>query len=386
MNNQIIPELCGNKIVPYMTYNDCGYGIYTLLFEDGTFVINLPEEKLVEYGMIHGSVVKSFDPFINPYDYIFVEPEDRPWNDYVEDVTRIEVASEIQPKDMSYWFCGMNNALTADVSLIDTSQTRYMIYTFASCSSLEHIDLSTFNTEELISPYLMFLDCGGTDVVDLSNWTFNDNTKLAWRMVYFGTAYTIRNVTRFITSNVDTSNVTDMSYMFSDLKNVSELDLSSFDTSNVTDMSGMFESFGRNASGSSLDCSSFDTSNVVSMSIMFAYCKSLRSLDVSSFDTSNVVEMYGMFYDIGLIELYICSFTRENLEYGDGLFSYATNLTTIYTTSAFNLTDIEYGNYMFMECRNLVGGSGTVYDGNYVGKERAKIDGGVGNEGYFTAC
>lgn len=386
MENQIIPTLCGNNVVPYMRYNGCGYGLYTLLFEDGTFVINLPEDKLLEYGIMHGSVVQSFDPFINPYDYIFVESTDRPWNDYVEDVTRIEVASEIQPRDMSYWFGGMYNALTADVSLIDTSQTRYMIYTFASCSSLEHIDLSTFNTEELISPYMMFWDCYGADVVDLSNWTFNDNTKLAWEELYYGTSRTIRNATRFIVDNVDTSNVTDMSNMFYMLQNVSTLDLSSFDTSNVTNMNGMFGRFGYTAEESSLDCSSFNTSNVETMTAMFAQCRSLTSLDVSSFDTSNVVNMEDMFYDIGLTELYICSFTKESLENAYGLFEYATNLTTIYTTSAFNLTDIEDGNYMFRECRNLVGGSGTVYDGNHVRKERAKIDGGAGNEGYFTAC
>ena len=53
----------------------------------------------------------------------------------------------------------------------------------------------------------------------------------------------------------DTSNVTDMSYMFSGSLSES-LDLSSFDTSNVTNMSGMFWE----SKTEKLDLSGFDTS------------------------------------------------------------------------------------------------------------------------------
>lgn len=356
MDNQIVPKLCGNKIVPYMIYHDCGNGLYTLLFEDGTFVINLPEEKLLDYGLMHGSVVQSFDPFLKPYDYIFVEPEDRPWHDYVYDVTTIEVASEIQPKDMSYWFMGMENAETVDVSLVDTSQTKFMIYTFADCKSLSEIDLSTFNTEELISPYLMFYGCEGVNAIDLSNWTFNDNTKFAWYEFYYGTDRTIRNVERFVLDNVDTSNVTDMSSMFYDMEYVLELDLSSFDTSKVTSMEGMFEQ-----------------------------CYYLVSLDLSSFDTSKVEDMSWMFADSGIKELYLCSFSSASLVYASGIFAHS-ELVTIYTTNAFTLTSLVSTDNEFIGATHLVGGMGTVYDQNYTGTSRGKIDGGVGNEGYFTAC
>lgn len=37
---------------------------------------------------------------------------------------------------------------------------------------------------------------------------------------------------------------------------------------------------------------------------------------------------------------------------------------------------------MFTECSNIVGGAGTTFKGE--SKEYAKIDGGPGNEGYFT--
>ena len=72
------------------------------------------------------------------------------------------------------------------------------------------------------------------------------------------------------------------------LKILKSLNLSGFDTSNVTNMSYMFSS----CSGlTSLDVSSFNTTNVINMDSMFHACESLTSLDVSNFDTSNVSNM-----------------------------------------------------------------------------------------------
>ena len=42
------------------------------------------------------------------------------------------------------------------------------------------------------------------------------------------------------TSNIDTSNITDMNYMFLNCKKLTSLDLSNFNTSKVIDMSSMF--------------------------------------------------------------------------------------------------------------------------------------------------
>ena len=95
-------------------------------------------------------------------------------------------------------------------------------------------------------------------------------------------------------SALDTSEVTNMRWMFAGCSSLTSLDVSKFDTSNVTNMSGMFSSCGRLTS---LDVSNFDTSKVTDMSGMFGDCSSLTSLDVSNFDTSNVTDMSGMFCD-----------------------------------------------------------------------------------------
>ena len=93
-------------------------------------------------------------------------------------------------------------------------------------------------------------------------------------------------------SALDTSNVTNMSAMFSYCSSLTSLDVSKFDTSQVTDMSSMF---GGCSSLTSLDVSKFNTSEVTNMNSMFSFCDSLTSLDVSSFDTSQVTDMNSMF-------------------------------------------------------------------------------------------
>ena len=100
--------------------------------------------------------------------------------------------------------------------------------------------------------------------------------------------YYVTAVTKVV---LNTSNVTNMSYMFSDSK-ATTLDLSNFNTSNVTNMSYMFY----NSSATTLDLSSFNTSNVTNMGSMFSDSKA-TTLDLSNFNTSNVTNMGSMFYN-----------------------------------------------------------------------------------------
>ncbi|HAO5923430.1 TPA: BspA family leucine-rich repeat surface protein [Listeria monocytogenes] len=97
------------------------------------------------------------------------------------------------------------------------------------------------------------------------------------------------HVTSLDLSNFDTSQATNMRYMFFK-SSMTSLDLSNFDTSKVTDMSWMFSE----SATASLDLSSFDTSSVTSMRGMF-HESAATSIDVSSFDTSKVTDMHYMF-------------------------------------------------------------------------------------------
>lgn len=91
---------------------------------------------------------------------------------------------------------------------------------------------------------------------------------------------------------LDTSKVTNMSYMFNGCSALTSLDLSGFDTSKVTYMDNMFNGC---SALTALDLSGFDTSSVKEMYGMFYMCSALTSLDVSGFDTSQVTSMRNMF-------------------------------------------------------------------------------------------
>ena len=96
---------------------------------------------------------------------------------------------------------------------------------------------------------------------------------------------------------IDTSMVTDMSYMFFEqgLFGDHELDLSNFNTSNVTTMEGMFECDGECTRNFKINLSSFDTRRLINAKNMFKFLIGTKKLDLSSFYTPNLINMEGMF-------------------------------------------------------------------------------------------
>jgi uncharacterized repeat protein (TIGR02543 family) len=176
----------------------------------------------------------------------------------------------------------------------------------------------------------------------------------------------------------------DSSHMFQGLKNITELDLSDFITSNVTDMSYMFGYIGV----TSLDLSTFDTSNVTKMNEMFFNSANLQELNVSSFDVSNVTTMVGMFNNCpSMQELDISSFDTRNVRLMGSMFAYCSKLTTIYASDKWTTSGLNYNanqSTMFIGDGRIMGYLGSKYDYYWHGDEKARIDGGPGNEGYFT--
>ncbi len=161
---------------------------------------------------------------------------------------------------------------------------------------------------------------------------------------------TIKNI-----ENLDTSKVTNMSFMFYFCDSLTELDLSSFDTSNVTNMQSMFNSCWNL---NKINISSFNTSNVTNMYLMFAYCWNLTEIDVSGFDTNKVTGMDGMFLECkSLTEIDVSNFNVSNVTDIGRLFSKCSSLTKIDisnfnkgSSSTKNVTDM---NNMFSYCTNL---------------------------------
>ena len=90
-------------------------------------------------------------------------------------------------------------------------------------------------------------------------------------------------------NDIDTSEITDMSYMF----NYSKFngDISKWDVSNVKNMQEMF--YNSKFTGENGDISKWDVSNVKNMWHMFRYSE--FNVDISNWDVSNVKDMSFMF-------------------------------------------------------------------------------------------
>ena len=228
-----------------------------------------------------------------------------------------------------------------DASFRDFRPTATAMW-FHRCTVLRKIEgLEYLNTSEVKDMAWMFSDCCRLPSLDVSHF--------------------------------NTQNVTYMDGMFSHCSRLTFLVLSHFNTQNVIDMDGMFWG----CSGlTSLDLSHFNTQNVTNMVAMFYRCSGLTSLDLSHFNTQNVTDMRGMFWDCsGLTSLDLSHFNTQNVFDMSRMFSGCSALTSIRCNTDWHCPESEG---MFADCTKLKGA--VAYDENETDVTMADPE-----TGYFTA-
>ncbi|MGO5096254.1 BspA family leucine-rich repeat surface protein [Agathobaculum sp. LCP25S3_E8] len=217
---------------------------------------------------------------------------------------------------------------------------------------------------ELWASYVETISLKSLDTSDVTNMKYMFN-------------YCPRLTSLDLGDNFNTSKVTDMSCMFNFCSNLTSLNLSKFDTSNVTNMRTMFQSCENLVT---LDLGDdFDTSKVTDMSYMFSGCSKLNSLDVSQFNTSNVTDMHAMFQSCSSLNSFAFGeewdtskvtdmgwmFARcspwSNLDVSDWDTSSVTDMSNMFYVS--NLTSLDLSDWdtskvkkmyeMFSGCQNL---------------------------------
>ena len=119
------------------------------------------------------------------------------------------------------------------------------------------------------------------DITDVALYASDNNINNMFNL--FSNFNAIKN----INIQINTSNVTNTSRMFSMCRNL--INISNFDTSNVTDMYGMFV-----GCSNLVNIPNFNMNNMTRISRMFASCYNLTT--IPNFDTSNVTDISGMFY------------------------------------------------------------------------------------------
>ena len=221
---------------------------------------------------------------------------------------------------------------------------RYSQGLFSHLRKLKTIQgLENLDTSQVTDMSWMFDDCWGLTNLDLSHF---NTSQVADMSDMFSNCSSLINLDL---SNFDTSQVTDMSWMFYGCENLTNLDISQFDTSQVINMAGMFSYC---QSLKSLDVSSWDTSQVTDMSSMFAE-SDLKSLDVSHFNTSQVTNMKEMFYGCAnLPSLDVSHFDTSQVTNMSEMFEYCSGLTNL-DVSHFNTSQVTDMSWMFNTCERL---------------------------------
>ena len=143
--------------------------------------------------------------------------------------------------------------------------------------------------------------------------------------------------------NFVTTNVTNMSGMFSRCYKLQKVDVSGFDTEHVTDMSFMFSEC---KALEGIDVSHFKTSRVESFRWMFYRCWKVLSLSLENFDTSSATSMDNMFGESGLETLDLSSFDTRNVTYMSGMFGWSP-LTEINFGENFDTSKVTHMDGMF---------------------------------------
>ena len=122
-----------------------------------------------------------------------------------------------------------------------------------------------------------------------------------------------------------------------------------------------------------------NTENVTDMSYMFYYCWELSSLDLSKFNTENVTNMKYMFCDCRILSsLDLSNFYTAKVGDMSYMFSYCSTLTTIYGSDEFVTEEVYNSQNMFLRCKNLKGAIDKYYE-NKIHHRYANY-----KTGYFT--
>ena len=299
----------------------------TVLYNDGTLIINENSTNRNSNITTHGAVVKEYEPMSNSNSYVFelsgpegdIPHPNYPWLNEKSSVKKVEIGQRIKPVSTAYWNAYLENMESGDFTNLDTSSVTDMegMFMYAGTSGYINVftlvGLSNFNVSSVNNMTTLFLGTGlgakTWNIGDLSNWDVSNVTSMGGMFssaALNATSFNIGNL-----SNWDVSNVTDMVEMFSNFDddgtpgNQQEWyvgDISKWKPLNATDMSRMFMYVGYNVDDFSLDLSNWDVSNVTDMTNMFynvGYNSSTFNLNLSNWNMSNVETVDGMFEEIG---------------------------------------------------------------------------------------
>ena len=184
------------------------------------------------------------------------------------------------------------------------------------------------------------------------------------RLTRVGTTYVVKN-----SSSVDPGWVTDgknatVQHVYFD---------NSFTAASPTSMYKWF--YGMTNLVDATGFSNLNTSAVTSMNYLFYGCSKLTTLSLSHFDTSNTMSMYNMFNGCsGLKILDLSSFDMSKVTTTASMFEGCSALERIFVGEGWNILSGANSSGMFTGCTSLRSHLGTAFNSNRVTKDYAHVD------------
>ena len=255
-------------------------------------------------------------------------------------------AGGIKATDATWLFGAYENCISINgMELVDIGSATIANALFMNNKKMKYVDVSNFDTSNLVDMTYMFSECESLESIDVSNFDTSNATDMTQLFK------SCKSLKKLDVSNFNTSKVTSMDAMFYECSELTTLDVRNFDTSKVTNMANMFCLCEK---VKEIELSSlFNTANVTRMDAMFARCYQLENVDISGFDTSKVTDMGVMFYlchELKVID--VSEFNTTNVTNMRGMFTECWKVETL-DVSNFNTAKVTDMAYMFHTCRKV---------------------------------
>lgn len=156
-------------------------GMRTVLYEDGTLIINESPYDIVENTTKHGEATKVYEPLnAAGTNYVWTSEPNVLWHEssaVANSIKRVEIGSPIRPTSIAYWFYILRECKEIDLTNLDTSRCTnmerafsYVGYMVSDGDAVPYLDLSMFDTSNVTNMRYMFNHIYGAKVIDVSSW------------------------------------------------------------------------------------------------------------------------------------------------------------------------------------------------------------------------
>lgn len=233
------------------------------------------------------------------------------------------------------------------LSNFDSSNVTSMKGMFSNCFKLKRIvGLELLNTSKVTDMSWMFQICSVLESVDLSKFNTSNVTNME---NMFDNCDALVNV---ILKGLDLSNVKSMQNMFIYCDNLEVISFEGVSLKSVTSMRSIFEDCIKLSSVVGLKDT--NTASLTSTSRMFYNCKLLKLLDLTNFNTSNVTNMSYMFYNCNSLKSIpgLNTFNTSKVTSMSYMFSGCSSLLSL-DVSNFNTVNVTTMEGMFKSCNSL---------------------------------